>query len=70
MTYCQKVHKWGVRFLTVNKIHFKHFVLCCFVCAFIIGQYHSGNNMSSKSGAAGDTKKKTKKVKSTMKFDP
>ena len=25
---------------------------CCFVCAFIIGQYHSGNNMSSKSGAA------------------
>ena len=26
---------------------------CCFVCAFIIGQYHSGNNMSSKSGAAG-----------------
>ena len=27
---------------------------CCFVCASIIGQYHSGNNMSSKSGAAGD----------------
>ena len=27
---------------------------CCFVCAFIIGQYHSGNNMSSKSGAAGE----------------
>ena len=26
---------------------------CCFVCAFIIGQYHSGNNTSSKSGAAG-----------------
>ena len=26
---------------------------CCFVCAFIIGQYNSGNNMSSKSGAAG-----------------
>jgi len=25
---------------------------CCFVCAFIIGQYHSGNNMSSKSEAA------------------
>ena len=25
---------------------------CCFV--FIIGQYHSGNNMSSKSGAAGE----------------
>ena len=24
----------------------------CFVCAFIIGQYHSGNNTSSKSGAA------------------
>ena len=23
------------------------------MCAFIIGQYHSGNNMSSKSGAAG-----------------
>ena len=23
----QKVRKWGVRFLTVNKIHFKHFVL-------------------------------------------
>ena len=27
---------------------------CCFVCAFIIGQHHSGNNMSSKSGAAGE----------------
>ena len=27
---------------------------CCFVCAFIIGQYHSGSNMSSKSGAAGE----------------
>ena len=27
---------------------------CCFVCAFIIGQYHSGNNMSSKFGAVGE----------------
>ena len=27
---------------------------CCFVCVFIIGQYHSGNNMSSKSEAAGE----------------
>ena len=27
---------------------------CCFVCAFIIGQYYSGNNMSSKSGTAGE----------------
>ena len=27
---------------------------CCFVCVFIIGQYHSGNNMSSKSGTAGE----------------
>ena len=27
---------------------------CCFVCAFIIGQYHSENIMSSKSGAAGE----------------
>ena len=112
---CQKVRKWGVGFLTVNKIRFKHFVLllcvyvhnwsvsqwkqyelqiwnswrniifwkwkapqnlnpanggsdfwlsvksisntlscCCFVCTFIIGQYHSGNNMSSKSGTAGE----------------
>ena len=25
----------------------------CFVCVFIIGQYYSENNMSSKSGAAG-----------------
>ena len=41
--------------LTANKICFKHNTLscCCFVCAFIIGQYHNGNNMSSKSGAAG-----------------
>ena len=23
----KKVHKWGVQFLTVNKIRFKHFVL-------------------------------------------
>ena len=28
---------------------------CCFVCVFIIGQYHSGNTLSSKSGAAGDS---------------
>ena len=27
---------------------------CCFVCAFIIGQYHCENNMNSKSGAAGE----------------
>ena len=27
---------------------------CCFVCAFMIGQYHSGNNMSSKSGTVGE----------------
>ena len=27
---------------------------CCFVCVFIIGQFHSGNNMSSKSGTAGE----------------
>ena len=41
--------------LTANKICFKHNTLscCCFVCAFIIGQYHNGNNISSKSGAAG-----------------
>ena len=26
---------------------------CCFVCAFIIGQCHSGDSMSSKTGAAG-----------------
>ena len=56
MTQYQKVRKWGVRFLTVNKICFKHFVLLllCVYCAFIIGQYHSGNNMSSKSGTAGE----------------
>ena len=27
---------------------------CCFVCMFIIGQYHSENKMSSKSEAAGE----------------
>ena len=27
LTLCQKVHKWGVGFLTLNKIRFKHFVL-------------------------------------------
>ena len=27
---------------------------CCFACAFIIGLYHIENNMSSKSGAAGE----------------
>ena len=42
----------GVRFLTVNKICFKYFVLVLLcVC---IHQYHSGNNMSSKSEAAGE----------------
>ena len=41
----------GIRFLTVNKICFKHFVLLLF-CVCVHNQYHSGNNMSSKSGAA------------------
>ena len=40
----------GVRFLTVSKINFQHFVLLLlYVCV-----YHSGNNMSSKSGATGE----------------
>ena len=34
MTECQKVHKWGVGFLTVNKICFKHFVLLL-LCACV-----------------------------------
>ena len=41
---------------------------CCFVCAFIIGQYHSGNNMSSKSGAAGEIF--IFESKSATEFDP
>ena len=41
---------------------------CCFVCAFIIGQYHSGNNMSSKSEATGEIL--FLKVKSATKFNP
>ena len=52
-----KVHKCGVKFLTVIvliKSVSNTLSCCCFVCAFIIGQYHSGNNMSSKSGAAGE----------------
>ena len=31
--------------LTANKICFNHFVLLCYVCSFITGQYHSGNNI-------------------------
>ena len=46
------VHHGGWVFLTANKICFT-LSFCCFVRAFIIGQYYSGNNMSSKSGAAG-----------------
>ena len=50
------MRKWGVGFLNVNKNPFETLLsCCCFVCAFIVGQYHSGNNMSSKSGAAGET---------------
>ena len=41
----------GGRLLTVNKICFKHFVLLLLCVCIIIGQYHSGNNMNSKSGA-------------------
>ena len=48
------MREWGVGFLTVNKIRSNTLSYCSFVCAFIIGQYHSGNNMSSKSGAAGE----------------
>ena len=44
----------GVGFLTVNKIRLKHLSCCCFVCVFIIGQYHCRNNMSSKSGTDGE----------------
>ena len=44
---------------------------CCrFVCAFIIGQYHSGNNMSSKSKSGKLEKYYFLKVKSVTKFDP
>ena len=62
----------GVGFLTVNKNLFQtlclvQVVVALCVCVFIIGQYHSGNNMSSKSGAA---KYYFLKVKSAMKFDP
>ena len=42
----------GVGFLTV-KICFKHCLVVA-LCVFITGQYHSRNNMSSKSGAAGE----------------
>ena len=51
------VHKCGVKFLTIIvliKSVSNTLSCCCFVCAFIIGQYHCGNNMSSKSGAAGE----------------
>ena len=48
------MHKWGVGFLTSIKSVSNTLSCCCFVCAFITGQYHSGNNMSSKSGAAGE----------------
>ena len=35
LTQCQKVRKWWVRFLTVNKICFKHFVLLLLcVCVY------------------------------------
>ena len=45
----------GVVVLTVNKKSVLNTLFCCcFVCAFILGQYHSGNNMRSKSGAAGE----------------
>ena len=53
MTLCQKVCKWGVSFLSIKSVS-STLSSCCFVCAFIIGQYHSGNNMSSKSGAGGE----------------
>ena len=53
-TQCQKVRKWGSDFWLSIKSVSNILSCCCFVCAFIIGQYHSGNNMSSKSGAAGE----------------
>ena len=55
--FVPKVHKCRVKFLAVIvliKSVSNTLSCCCFVCAFIIGQYHSGNNMSSKSGAAGE----------------
>ena len=44
----------GLNFWLSIKSVWKTLSCCCFVCAFIIGQYHTGNNMSSKSGAAGE----------------
>ena len=43
--------------MTVNKIHLKHFVLlllCVCVHNWSVSVYHSRNNMSSKSEAAGE----------------
>ena len=45
---------WGLDFRLSIKSVSNTLSCCWFVCAFIIGQYHSGNNMSSKSGAAGE----------------
>ena len=52
MNLVPKGVQMGVRFLSVKKsVSNTVFLL---LCAFITGQYHSENNMSSKSGAAGD----------------
>ena len=56
MTWCQKVCVVGgggvCVWLPIKSV--LNTLSCCFVCVFIIGQYHNGNNMSSKSGAAGE----------------
>ena len=47
--------KWEVGFYWLSiKFVSNTLPCCCFVCVFIIGQYHSGNNKSSISGAAGE----------------
>ena len=57
------MHKWGVRFLTVNKIHFKHFVLlllCVCVHNWSVSQWKQYELQINSS----------LKVKSTTEFDP
>ena len=48
------MRKWGGADFWLSIKSVWNTLSCCFVCAFIIGQYHSENNMSSKTGAAGE----------------
>ena len=59
---------WGGGFDCQQNLFQTFCLVALYTCAFIIGQYYSGNNISPKSGAAGTIF--IFESESAMEFDP